>query len=107
MSRGNKPDPERQQTGRIGGLTSWKQTEDRDGRMARPRDNSPASDGYHAKQLGLDPAGPWTREAQARISTAKKLYFARLRSASAKAIKAKKAEKLRALAAKLEAEAGA
>ena len=40
------------------------------------------------------------------MATAKKAYFAKLRSASAKAVKRNKAERLRALAEKLDAEAG-
>jgi hypothetical protein len=37
------PDPERQRTGRLGGLTSWSQTPDRYERMAHVRENSPAA----------------------------------------------------------------
>jgi hypothetical protein len=75
--------------------------------MAKPRDNSPAADVYHARKLGLDPDGPWTVEERARIKTSKSLYYAQLRQKSAAALKRQKAERLRALAARLEAEAGA
>jgi len=39
-----KPDPERQRTGRLGGLTGWNNTPDRYERMAQVRENSPAGD---------------------------------------------------------------
>jgi len=48
------PDPERQRTGRLGGLTSWEYTTDREARLAPVRRKSPASDSYHAERLGLD-----------------------------------------------------
>jgi hypothetical protein len=99
------PDPERQRTGRIGGLTSWSQTANRDARMAQVRGSSPADDSYHAKKLGFDIGRPLTDEQQKQVATAKKLYYARLRQASAATRKKQKTEWLRRLAAALEAKA--
>lgn len=106
------PDPERQRTGRQGGLTSWANASangTRYDRMGRTRGRSPADDEYWAKKLGFTPdhEGNFTSRERAEIKTVKRAYFAQLRSASAKAVKRKKADKLRALAAKLEAEASA
>lgn len=72
------------QDGRLGGLTSWANTVDRDARMAKIVANSPARLAYHAKKLGLDPDNLTPDEVK-RCETAKRLYFARL---SAKAVKA-------------------
>lgn len=64
----NGKDPERQLTGRIGGLTGWHQTPDRSERMDRVRRNSPADDGYHASDSGsaVTPAPPRQFPLQAR-----------------------------------------
>lgn len=99
-------DPERVNTGRIGGLTSWDRTENRDVRMAHVRGHSPADDSWHAARLGLDISQPLTDEQLARIRTSKKLYFAQLRRSSASKSKDQTKERLRALRARLEREAG-
>ncbi|MGB8390628.1 hypothetical protein [Mycobacterium sp.] len=84
-----KKDPARVRTGRHGGLKGWSNTEDRYARMARVRENSPASDSYWARKLGF--TNPkLTPEQRKKIQTERKLYFAELRVGSVKAIKLKK-----------------
>jgi hypothetical protein len=107
MPNHNNPDPERVDTGRLGGLTSWTYSDakgERHQRMEAVRQNAPASDDYWARDLGfirgLD--GEWTPQQRAEISTKKKLYFARLRRASVAEIKRLKAAKLQAQAAAIQ-----
>lgn len=104
----NHKNPERVRTGRHGGLTSWANTDangQRQQRMAQVRENSPAGDLFWAKKLGFtvgerdDLTPPQLKE----IQTARKLYFAELRTASVKAIKHAKAERLRARADAIDA----
>ena len=73
--------------------------------MAHVRANSPASDEYWARKLGFDFA-QLTPEQRATIKTEKNLYFAKLRTASVRAIKRQKADRLEAQARRLRAEAG-
>jgi hypothetical protein len=104
-------DPERVRTGRQGGLQGWTNT-DADGqryeRMARVRENSPASDTYWAAKLGFDNTA-LTPEQRRQITTARKSYYANLRSSSVRGIKLAKAKRLeqRAAAIRAEYEAGA
>jgi hypothetical protein len=58
------------------------------------------------KQAHRQTVDQLTDSQRKEAATAKKAYFAKLGSASAKAIKRNKAERLRALAEKLDAEAG-
>ena len=98
-----------QHSGRIGGLTGWAETSRRGlrgERMAHVRNNSPASDEYWAKKLGFDFA-QLTPGQRAEIKTEKKLYFATLRTASVRAIKRQKADRLEAQAKRLRAQADA
>jgi hypothetical protein len=104
----DRKDPERVDTGRLGGLTSWINTDakgERHQRMEAARQNSPASDIKWARDLGYgtDPSA-WTAEQCAVIKTAKKAYFGRLRRSSVAAMKRAKAAKLQAQAAAIEAE---
>jgi hypothetical protein len=102
------PDPERQRTGRQGGLTGWDETTargERYQRMSHVREHSPASDVYWARKLFDTAVDELTPKQHKELTTAKKAHFARLRSASVKAIKKKKANRLRELADKLEREA--
>jgi hypothetical protein len=104
-------DPERVDTGRIGGLTSWENADAkgvRHQRMEHVRASSPAADAKWAKDLGFgtDPSR-WTAEQCAVIKTAKKAYFGRLRRSSVAAMKRAKAERLQAQAAVIEAELAA
>jgi hypothetical protein len=104
----NGKDPTRVRTGRNGGLQGWHNSDERGERhqrMEQVRANSPASDAYYARQLGFDP-DRLTADQRKQIATAKALYFAQLRSASVRAIKRQKAERLRKIAAALDAEAG-
>jgi hypothetical protein len=103
---GDSKDPERVRTGRHGGLAGWANTQDRHVRMEHVRENSPANDGYYARQLGFD-LHRLTADQRKQIATAKALYFAKLRSESVRAIKRQKAERLRQRAAALDAEAEA
>jgi hypothetical protein len=111
----DRKDPERVDTGRLGGLTSWTNADargERHQRMEAVRQKSPASDIKWAEDLGFgaDPSR-WTPQQRAEISTKKRLYFARLRRASTAKLKRLKAEKLQqqatAIEAQLAAEAGA
>jgi hypothetical protein len=105
----NNPDPERVDTGRLGGLTSWVNADfrgERHQRMEHVRSNSPAADGYWERKLGFTrgPDGELTAQQCNQIATAKRLYFARLRRSSVAATKRAKAERLQQQAAKIEAE---
>lgn len=100
-------DPERKRTGGQGGLQSWANTDargERYERMARVRDKSPASDTYWARKLGFDPED-LTPKQRNEIKTQRKLYFAKLRVGSAKAIQRAKARRLRQRADAIEAAA--
>jgi hypothetical protein len=103
------PDPESKRTGRQGGLNGWARTDargERYQRMSKVRVHSPASDEHWSLNLFGTTVDQLTDSQRKEAATAKKAYFAKLGSASAKAIKRNKAERLRALAEKLDAEAG-
>jgi hypothetical protein len=74
--------------------------------MEHVRSNSPAADGYWERKLGLTrgPDGKLTAQQCNQITTAKKLYFARLRRSSVAASKRLKAARLQEQADAIEAE---
>jgi hypothetical protein len=78
--------------------------QDRDARMARVRENSPASTSYWARKLGFDP-DRLTAEQLAEVKTARKAYFAELRTKSIRGIKHAQASRLRQRADAIDAEA--
>ena len=94
------------ESGRLGGLTGWANTANRSARMEHVRRNSPAHTDWHARRLGLDPNSLF-KEELARCETDRRRYYAELRAASARALKRQRAERLRAKAARLDAEAAA
>jgi hypothetical protein len=84
MPNHHNPDPERVNTGSLGGLTSWANADargERHQRMEAVRQNSPAADGYWERKLRFSrgPDGKLTAEQRNQIATAKRLYFAHLR----------------------------
>lgn len=75
-----------QQTGRIGGLTSWSRTADRTARTAPARNAGPASLDYHLERLDPERFADATDEQRlAAAEAARKAHFARLALKSARA----------------------
>ncbi|WP_165691570.1 hypothetical protein [Mycobacterium numidiamassiliense] len=98
----DRKNPERVQTGRLGGLTGWANMDargQRHQRMAEVRDKSPASDNYWVLKVGFDPDA-LTKDHRSQIATAKKQHFAAMRINSHRTKKLAKAERMRKAAAR-------
>jgi hypothetical protein len=80
---------------------------DRYERMARVRENSPASDSFWARELGFTNLDELTPGQLEEISVARRAYFAELRVKSLRGIKRAQANRLRQRADILDAEAEA
>jgi hypothetical protein len=91
--------------GAIGGHKSWGNTPDRAERMRGPQSKSPVGWDWHAQRRFGRNYGHLTPNEKQQVESDRKAYFAEMRRRSTAEVKAKRAERLRASAAKMQAEA--